>query len=329
MGFFGCIPRFLKAHAGWVLTALGSAGLVGTVILTAKEAPEAEEAISTAASEKISAWIDENHLDAVDLSKIDEFPEETELSFWEKMKIAFPIYIPAILTGAGTLACFWGAQIFNVKKQAALLAAYGSLAMQFDQYRQAIRAEYGEEADKKAFEISQQEVKKLQKEIELQKKENGPYLYTFASLPGVIFEAKPGQVFNGLMHYNHNAMNFCEVDLAMLYRFVGLPDGSYDISEAEQYGWQGFENECSFGDSYIDFEMEEVTNRDGRTVYVINPYIPPYDVSIDYQEPGTDSGSNLYARYDPDAAKALARQSSAKDIYKVDKDHVCYAVHQF
>lgn len=329
MGFFGCIPRFLKAHAGWVLTALGSAGLVGTAVLVAKEAPEAEEAISIAGSEKISAWIDENHLDAMDLAKLDEFPEETELSFWEKTKIAFPIYIPAILTGAGTLACFWGAQIFNVKKQAALVAAYGTLAMQFDQYREAIKAEYGEEADKKAFEISQREVKKLQKEIELQKKENGPFLYTFASLPGVIFEAKPGQVFNGLMHYNHNAMNFTEVHLAMLYRFVGLPDGSYDISEAEQYGWQGFENECSFGDSYIDFEMEEVMNRDGRTVYVINPYIPPYDVSLDYQEPGTDLGENLYEKYDPDAAKALARQSSSKDVYKVDKDHVCYAVHQF
>ena len=242
MGFFGCVPRFLKAHAGWVLTALGSAGLVGTAVLVAKEAPVARQTIEVAALQDHEDWMRENvypegSLDpeefdiqlAENLEAAGEWPG---LSFWEKTKIAFPIYIPAILTGAGTLACFWGAQIFNVKKQAALVAAYGTLAMQFDQYREAIKAEYGEEADKKAFEISQREVKKLQKEIELQKKENGPFLYTFASLPGVIFEAKPGQVFNGLMHYNHNAMNFTEVHLAMLYRFVGLPDGSYDISEA-------------------------------------------------------------------------------------------------
>ena len=334
MGFVGFIPRFLKAHAGLVLTALGSAGLIGTVVLAIKESPDAQLELEEEQCQKLACVHDE-YRQAEGLSLYesyilpDEWYDKASLTKWEQFKILFPIYLPAILLGTGTLACFWGAQIFNARKQAALIAAYGTLVMQFDQYRQAIRAEYGEEADKKAYLISQQEVKKLQQEIELQKKENGPYLYTFASLPGVIFEAKPGQVFNALMHYNHNAMNFTEVDLAMLYRFVGLPDGSYDISEAEQYGWQGFENECSFGDSYIDFEMEEVTNRDGRTVYVINPYIPPYDVSVDYQEPGTDSGSNLYAKYDPDAAKALARQSSSKDVYKVDKNHVCYAVHQF
>ena len=177
MGFFGCIPRFLKAHAGWVLTALGSAGLVGTVILVAKEAPEADEALHFAEQDKITDWMDENHLDADDLAVMGDFPRETALTFWEKTKITFPIYIPAILTGVGTLACFWGSQIFNAKKQAALVTAYGVLTMQFDQYRQAIKAEYGEEADKKAFEISQMEVNRLRKEIAKLKADNSDEYY--------------------------------------------------------------------------------------------------------------------------------------------------------
>lgn len=329
MGFAGCIPRFLKAHAGWVLTALGSAGLVGTVILTAKETPEVEECIQEGEINSVEKWCKETGYDVYTMGVIEEFPDEAYLTTWEKIKIAFPIYLPAILMGTGTLACFWGSQIFNARKQTALIAAYGTLAMQFDQYREAIKAEYGEEADKKAFEQSKKEVKVLQQEIDLLKKENGPYLYTFASLPGVIFETKPGQLFNALMHYNHNAMNFDCVDLAMLYQFVGLPEGSYNKDEAGKYGWQGYENVCTWGDSYIDFELEEVPNRDGRTVYVIQTYIPPYDVGLDYQGAGVNSTDNLYPRYDYDEAKIIAAQSSWEDVYTVSKDHTCHAVHCF
>lgn len=323
MGFFGCIPRFLKANAGWVLTALGSAGLVGTVILTAKEAPKAEEAISTAASEKISAWIDENHLDAVDLSKIDEFPEETELSFWEKTKISFPVYIPAILTGAGTLACFWGAQIFNVKKQAALVAAYGTLAMQFDQYREAIKAEYGEEADKKAYEVSQMEVKRLRKELEKLKEENGPFRYEFATLPGVIFETTPKQISSAFMHFNRNMMMRGYGNLAELYMMAGLPESTYDVKDASEYGWTEYENEVNFGSAYTDFDIQQVKNRHGRDVRVINPVVPPFELEVDYGFEG-DVEEHLYSGYNPAMARAFAEEIGEDETIKVDSDWECY-----
>lgn len=323
MGFFGCIPRFLKANAGWVLTALGSAGLAGTVILTAKEAPKAEEAIGIAASEKISAWIDENHLDAVDLSKIDEFPEETELSFWEKTKIAFPIYIPAILTGAGTLACFWGAQIFNVKKQAALVAAYGTLAMQFGQYREAIKAEYGEEADKKAYEVSQMEVKRLRKELEKLKEENGPFRYEFATLPGVIFETTPKQISSAFMHFNRNMMMRGYGNLAELYMMAGLPESTYDVKDASEYGWTEYENEVNFGSAYTDFDIQQVKNRHGRDVRVINPVVPPFELEVDYGFEG-DVEEHLYSGYNPAMARAFAEEIGEDETIKVDSDWECY-----
>lgn len=323
MGFFGCIPRFLKAHAGWVLTALGSAGLVGTAVLVAKEAPEAEEAISIACSEKISAWIDENHLDTVDLAKIDEFPEETELSFWEKTKIAFPIYIPAILAGAGTLACFWGAQIFNVKKQAALVAAYGTLAMQFDQYREAIKAEYGEEADKKAYEISQMEVKRLRKELEKLKEENGPFRYEFATLPGVIFETTPKQISSAFMHFNRNMMMRGYGNLAELYMMAGLPESAYDVKDASEYGWTEYENEVNFGSAYTDFDIQQVKNRHGRDVRVINPVVPPFELEVDYGFEGNVE-EHLYSGYNPAMARAFAEEIGEDETIKIDSDWECY-----
>lgn len=318
MGFFGCVPRFLKAHAGWVLTALGSAGLVGTAVLVAKEAPEAEEAISIASSEKISAWIDENHLDAMDLAKLDEFPEETELSFWEKTKIAFPIYIPAILTGAGTLACFWGAQIFNVKKQAALVAAYGTLAMQFDQYREAIKAEYGEEADKKALEITQREVRRLKAENARLAAENAPKKYMLASLPEVIFEAKPEFMSKTFMLLNRNLLVRGSMNLLEEYKAFGIPEECYDTCEAENYGWEPYENEVSWGSAYVDYCVDPIETKSGEEVYLVSTYISPFCLGLDY---GFQDGSlnNILPGYNFQAAVEFIKSINYATPVKLDE----------
>lgn len=319
MNFFGCIPRFLKAHAGWVLTALGSAGLVGTAVLVAKEAPEAKEKIEDAEAERCSEWMDkyifpEERMDPDDFDakmreNLETYGDWPGITLWEKFKIALPVYIPAILTGAGTLACFWGSQIFNARKQAALVAAYGTLVMQFDQYREAIRAEHGEEADKKAFEISQNEVRRLRGEILKLKESHGPFLYEFATLPGVIFEERPEQVSNALMHYNRNCLLRGGNDLAELYHFSGVPENCYDKETARQYGWQEYENEVGWGAPYVDFVMRPVRNRSGRIVYVIDPQVPPYEVEVDYGFEGRVE-DHFYEGYDPDLAMKLAKEST-------------------
>ena len=337
MGFIGCVPRFLnrlKPYAGWLLTGLGTIGTVGTVILAAKEAPEAKEAIEQAEDEHRREIFDTYPL-GDDEEKDKWWAEHTDdqmtLSFWEKAEIAAPIYLPAILMGIGSLGCFWGSQIFNQKVYNNLLGAYGALVMQFDKYRDIIRNEYGEEADKKAYIKSQIEVRKLQAEIQKLRVENGPFLYEFATLPGVIFEAKPGQVFNALMHFNHNASHNIGANLSMLYDLCGLPDSCYDVDEANKWGWQAYENEVTYGDSYIDFEFEEVTNRDGRTVYVIGMYIPPYEVDVDYGYEG-DSLNSMYPGYDMEKAREFARCCSEHDLdgsqlVKVPKDYTCWVEH--
>lgn len=330
MGFFGCIPRFLKAHAGWVLTALGSAGLVGTAVLVAKEAPEAERQLDDAYVQKIddinAQYRRENGIPTGTSANYvlpDEWWGKAELTFWEKTKAVLPAYIPAILTGAGTLVCFWGAQIFNVKKQAALVAAYGTLAMQFDQYREAIKAEYGEEADKKAYEVSQMEVKRLRKELEKLKEENGPFRYEFATLPGVIFETTPKQISSAFMHFNRNMMMRGYGNLAELYMMAGLPESTYDVKDASEYGWTEYENEVNFGSAYTDFDIQQVKNRHGRDVRVINPVVPPFELEVDYGFEGNVE-EHLYSGYNPAMARAFAEEIGEDETIKIDSDWECY-----
>ena len=193
MNFVGCIPRFLKAHGGWILTALGIAGFGGTVILTAKEAPKVSEAIDLEINNRVNeVWERDMPEDGIMTDEwFNEHIDEVTPTFWDKVKIAVPYYWPAILTGTCTVGCMVGAQIFNMKQQAMLIGAYATLASQFDQYRGAIRGEYGDNVDKRAYEFSKKKIKDLEEEVQRLKEANGPYLYGIATLPGVIFEAKP------------------------------------------------------------------------------------------------------------------------------------------
>ena len=300
VGFFGCIPRFLKAHSDIVLMSLGSVGLVGTTVAVAKEAPKAETAVMEAELDKMKAWAEENGTN--------EVPKEVgKLSVWEKTKTVAPIYWPAILLGAATLGCFWGAFIIGAKQQAALVAAYGGLAAQFSQYREEVKAEHGEEADKRAFEFSKRKIKDLQEEIKQLKENTGPFLYEFAALPGVVFEKDPGQIDNVLMHFNRNAMLRGFNTLDELFHFCGIPESCYDVNAAKKYGWKEYENEVTFGIIYIDFYFIPTKNRNGRTVYVIDSYVPPYELEVDYGYEGNVDG-HLYEDRNVDKAVKYAEQ---------------------
>ena len=250
MNFIGCIPRFLKKNAGWVLTALGTAGFIGTGYLIAKEAPVAKDKVAMANRNHMFHWAVEHD---EEIWESDVFPDEAYLTTVEKLKVALPIYIPAIATGLATMGCFWGAQIFNAKKQAALVAMYGALVTQFDQYREAIKAEHGEEADRRALAFSRKKIRDLQEEILKLKEENGPFLYEFACLPGVIFEKKAGQIDNLTMHYNRNVLLGEGGNLADLFRLAGLDKSLYDEKKAAGYGWRPYENDINYGAVFIDF----------------------------------------------------------------------------
>ena len=334
MNWVGCIPKFLKAHAGWLLTALGSAGLVGTAVLTAKAAPAARMAVEAEGTAYHDAWMEENVYPEEDLEpeefdrqiaeNLENAGEWPGLTFLQKMDISLPFYIPAILMGIGTLACFWGAQIFNVHKQAALVGAYGMLATQFDQYREAIRAEHGDEADKRAYEISRMKVKELQKEIERLKEENGPNLYEFSMLPGIIFEETPAQMYNALMHFNRNMMMRGSNTLAELFDFSGIPRSCFDLEKMNKYGWQDYENQVNFDCGWVDFIFTTVRNKYGRKVTVIDTFIPPYEVDVDYGFEG-DIAAREYKEYDHDMAVAFAEEIGGDEVVKVDPDFVVYA----
>lgn len=336
MNLVGCIPRFLKAHGGWVLTALSAAGFIGTTVLVANEAPKVREELDRETNMKIhrqiDIYMDEEEADGKDPeSWSDDEHEELyfraeqeagQLTFAEKLEIAVPIYLPAILTGGLTIGCMIGAQIFNAKQQAALVAAYALLGQEFSEYRKAIIKEYGEEADKKAFEIAKEETKKLRAELEKMKAESGPFLYTIATLPGVVFESTPKDIYESLYHFNRN-MNLGRGSISNLYEMIGLPcslfndvDGWSDTS-AGDYGWDTYENEITYGNPEGAFRINKVGQKNGTPIYLIDFDVPPYKLGLDY---GMDDSSidYRYEWYCPEEATRLAVAVSDDEIVRFE-----------
>ena len=294
MGILNGILGFCKKNAGWILTGLGAAGFVTTTILVAKEAPEAEKALDEA------------------------YMENPELTVFEKIDILAPIYLPAVIVGGTTLCCMFGAQIFNAKQQAALLAAYGLLGQEFANYRKAVRKEVGEEKEREIYISNQKEIKQLKNKIKRLEKSNGPELYTFASLPGVIFESTPAFMNKVFQHMLWMMIQEGGFSLLDLYEHTCLPESCYDKDEAADHGYLIYENEITYGNAATTFEITDVKRQDGRTVHVIGTVDPPYELNMDYG--GKDCSVNyLYDGYNWERACSLAQASVELDVEKFEQ----------
>ena len=320
MNIQGCIPRFLKKNGGWVLTVLSCIGVVVTAVLTADEAVKADEALKDEQFQKVEkameALKESNHI--LSDEEIEQISAETQLTFGEKFEIAAPIYLPAFLVALTTIGCMIGAQIFNVKQQAALVGAYALLTQQFAEYRKEVRAEVGTEREKELFLSSRKKIRELQEEIERLKEENGPQLYGIATLPNVVFEAKPEHIVNVFHHMLFNMLTCGGISLIELYDHIGLPKDTFNAEEAAKYGWCSYENEITYGCSAVEFEIVDVKREDGKTVHIINFDIPPYELGLDYGM--SDSSTDyIYEGYDCERAMFLAQASVDADVERFEQ----------
>lgn len=118
------LKRFLKNNSSNILTGIGVVGVIGTAFLAARATPK-----------------------VIRLLENTEYEKGEKLTNLEKVRIAAPAYIPAALTGVGTIACIVGANVLNRRQQAALMSAYALLDRSYKNYRSKVIELYGEESD--------------------------------------------------------------------------------------------------------------------------------------------------------------------------------------
>ena len=334
MSWYGWIPRFLKQHGSLILTVLGGAGLIGTVAVTAVQAPKAEDAVKKADLYKRDAWKEEQSTwdIASGCEPTNEYFEELErkaceeasLTFREKVQTALPFYAPVILLGTATMACIAGAHILSARQQAGILAAYGLLEQTFSAYRGEVQEKLGKEEEKKIYIASRQKTKEMQEEIDWLRKHKGVRTFGISTAPGLLFKTNMETIDRGFLHFNRNVVLRGWGDMSELYSFLGIPGDcpllKYNGEDNDNYGWNEYENETSWDIRWVDYRLDRIKADNGEDIYIIDFPVPPYRIDgVDYDNEEC-SLDYIFPGYLPEDAREEAKRGFDGAIMRISPD---------
>lgn len=132
----GVVKEIVIREMPSVLTGVGIAGIVSTSIMCGK------------ASVKASHILEEKY-----------YTSDQEPTMKEKLKTVLPIYIPTIIMGVVTVACFVGSNSVSIKRQAALASAYSLSREALKDYEGKVVDIFGKnKAEKVKHEIAKDKV---------------------------------------------------------------------------------------------------------------------------------------------------------------------------
>lgn len=209
--------KTLNKHSPELLTAAGIAGGVTTVVLVAKEAPIVKEKL------------DELH---VELAERDEELTKAQI-LWEETKVAVPVYAPAIITGAASVACLTGSCNISTKRTAALATAYEITATNFNEYKKKAKEVLGEtKTEKLEAAIAKDKVEKnppKSNEVIL----DGDECLFYDSLSGRYFKSTADKVRRAENKLNKQLRQEMWISLNDLYYELGIPSSKL----GDEMGW--------------------------------------------------------------------------------------------
>lgn len=253
MGKFDNFGGALKRALPTILTIVGSVGVVGTAILTAKAMHE----------------IDEN--DGGDIKK-----------GWKK-------FWKAGLVGAATIGCMAGSNILNKKQQVSIASGAMMLTETCRKYQQKMKEKYPEIHEEIMEEIKMERTKddvyiyspgfmgSCSVGFEGISEQNQQFYDCFSKR---CFTARPTQVLQAMYHANRNfSLGGAEM-LNQFYEFLGLEQ----LDEFNDLMWMV--NDDMY---WIDFSIERRKDKNGVDMLVNGR--PIFDISVEW-DPMTEEEWN-------------------------------------
>ena len=191
----------LGKYSPQILTGIGVAGMITTVVLAVKATPKALELIEDRKEE----------LDAGKLTVVDT------------VKAAWKPYVPAAVTGVLSTVCIIGGNAVGTRRTAALAAAYKISETALHEYKDTIIETVGEEKAKEVKEkIAQNKLDKnpvVEKQIIVTNK--GTFL-CYDSLSGRYFQSDIETIRKAQNDINDYLFSEDYASLNMFYDFLGL-----------------------------------------------------------------------------------------------------------
>ena len=216
---------FLKRNGSIILSVLGGAGVVATAVTAVKATCK-----------------------AIKLIEVYEEQKGENLTTLEKVKVAGPNYIPAILIGVGTITCIFGANVLNKRTQASLMSAYALIDNSYKEYKKKVTELYGVETHKET--ISSIAKDKYTDDINVS---DDKQLF-YDEFSHRYFESTLEDVIKA--EYNTNRQLQCNggVYLNEYYEFLGLEPSPVGT----ELGWSSGILESHYCAEWIEFDHEKV-----------------------------------------------------------------------
>ena len=271
----------LKAASPELLVGIGIAGVIVSTALACKATLKAETVMNEA-KETLNKI--EECKETVDTEKYSEadYKKDIRLVYLQSCVKMAKIYAPAAVMGIMSITCILAGHDILKKRNIAINAAYSAAAKSFSDYRERVREELGEEADRRfRYNIKKKEKEvtepdKNGQEVTVKKEVNtsdydgrsgtARWMDDCKNVDGKDLEYKLWKVKCYETTCNQLLRSRGYLFLNEVYEALGLPI----TSDGQVLGWI-YNDRCPNGDNYVDFGLQEVM-RDGydETSYLLD-----------------------------------------------------------
>lgn len=259
---FKMAKKVVQKKSPEILTGLGIAGMITTVVLAVKATPKAldliDEEVEKQNSKLSQEAYDSGQSTANQINKLK--PVET-------VKVAWKPYIPALLLGSASVGCLIGANTVSARRHAALYSAYELSKTAYNELNEKVTEVVGE---KKVTEIKQKlaedKVNKVSPEGTIEKKSNVViagdgdtwFIDAMSNQPFLSSKNKLDAAANEL---NRKMRSDMYVSLSQFYDEIGIEH----TGTSDYIGWR-------IDKEYIDVVTSDAIVKDGK-VYVVMDFL--------------------------------------------------------
>ena len=239
--FFKRMQTGMAKHSPEILTGIGIAGMVGTIVLAVKATPKAIHICEELRREK---------------------EEPTKLDY---VKATWKCYIPTAVTGVTSIACLIGASSVNARRNAALATAYKLSETAFIDYKDKVIETIGEKKNQAIKDnIAKDKIESdpvSSKEVIITDKGN---TLCYDGISGRYFKSDMDIIKRAENALNRRIISYEYASLNEFYNEIGLSP----IKIGEDLGW-------NIDDRQIEIDFSSQLADDGTPCLVINYSVAP------------------------------------------------------
>lgn len=261
--FLNTAKHVMKKRSPEILTGIGIAGMISTVVLAVKATPKAMELIAEAEEDgrlelEQAGKYDGEHIDAL----VTEVRKPLNV-----IKVAWKPYIPAAITGVASIACLIGANSVHVRRNAALATAYQLSTTALEDYREKVVETIGEKKE------SQVRDKVAKKKIEENPVNNSTIIMTgkgstlvYDTHSDRYFRSDIDKIRNAVLDLNERMVNGNEMYISLneFYDEIGLKH----TETGDSIGWR-------IDKGKIDIRYSAQLTEDNEPCIVLDHLMPP------------------------------------------------------